>query len=96
MAWVSDERTRRDIIVIGSLNLVHALAAADLIDEYRLITFPTVLGEGDRLFATGTPADFRFTMVEPADTAALTVLCRDRRKETRIQPGKTSAATSGG
>ncbi|MFU8873135.1 dihydrofolate reductase family protein [Micromonospora sp. SL4-19] len=81
VAWVTDERTRRDIVVIGSLRLVHALAAADLVDEYRLITFPTVVGEGDRLFAAGIPADFRFTVVEPADAATLTVLRRDRGEE---------------
>jgi dihydrofolate reductase len=86
MAWVTHERARRDIIVIGSLSLVHALAGADLVDEYRLITFPTVVGQGDRLFATGTPADFRFTCAEPADTAALTVLTvlrRDRMDQAR-------------
>lgn len=72
--WVAQERTRRDVIVIGSLSVVHALAAADLVDEYRLITFPTVVGEGDHLFATGTPADFRFTLAEASDPEALTVL----------------------
>ena len=82
VAWVIDERARRDIVVIGSLSLVHALATADLVDEYRLITFPTVTGDGDRLFATGTPADFRFTTIEPADIAALTVLRRDRGDQT--------------
>jgi dihydrofolate reductase len=76
LAWVKQESRRRDIVVIGSLSLVHALAAADLVDEYRLITFPTVVGAGDRLFTTGTPADFRFTVVEAADVAALTVLRR--------------------
>jgi dihydrofolate reductase len=83
LVWVKDERARRDIVVIGSLNLVHQLAAADLIDEYRLITFPTVVAEGDRLFASGVPADFRFTMVEAVDAAALTMLRRDRADETR-------------
>jgi dihydrofolate reductase len=78
VTWVADERERRDVVVIGSLSLVHTLAAADLVDEYRLITFPTVVGHGDRLFATGTPADFRFTAVEPAGQVALTVLRRDR------------------
>jgi dihydrofolate reductase len=78
LAWVKDERTRRDIIVIGSTSLVHALAAADLIDEYRLITFPTVAGAGEHLFAAGAPADFRFTTVESLDAASLTILCRDR------------------
>jgi dihydrofolate reductase len=80
LAWVTGERERRNVIVIGSLSLVHALAAADLVDEYRLITFPTVTGEGDRLFAAGTPADFRFTLVEPVDAAVLTVLRRDRKE----------------
>jgi len=83
LAWVKDERTRRDIVVLGSLSLVHTLAAADLVDEYRLITFPTVVGDGDRLFATGAPADFRFTVVEALDAAALTVLHRNREDESR-------------
>jgi len=81
IAWVTDERTRRDVVVIGSLSVVRTLAAADLVDEYRLITFPTVVGDGDRLFAAGATAEFRFTVVEPADAAgltALTVLRRDR------------------
>ena len=81
LAWVQEERAQRDIVVIGSLSVVRELAAADLVDEYRLITFPAVVGEGDRLFAAGTPVDFRFTLVEPADAAALTVLRRDRGEE---------------
>jgi len=81
LAWAKEESSRRDVIVIGSLSLVQALAAADLVDEYRLVTFPTVVGAGDRLFATGTPAEFRFTMVDTADVAALTVLRRHRADE---------------
>jgi dihydrofolate reductase len=77
-AWAAEERTRRDVVVIGSLSLVHALAAADLVDEYRVITFPTVAGAGDRLFADGVPADFRFTVVEPLDVATFTVFSRVR------------------
>jgi dihydrofolate reductase len=72
------EREDRDVIVIGSLSLVHALAAADLVDEYRLLTFPVVVGAGDRLFAPGTPAGFRYTVVEPDGPVALTVLSRER------------------
>jgi dihydrofolate reductase len=96
LAWVKNERTRRDVVVIGSLSLVHALATADLIDEYRLITFPVVVGAGDHLFATGSPAQFRFTLAEPADPAAVTVLTVQRRHREeqafeRAVPGPVSA-----
>ncbi|MET7486456.1 dihydrofolate reductase family protein [Streptomyces sp. NPDC005538] len=50
------KREERDVIVIGSLSVVRALMAEDLVDEYRLITFPTVLGTGERLFPAGGPA----------------------------------------
>jgi dihydrofolate reductase len=90
VAWTKDERARRDVVVIGSRSLVHALAAADLVDEYRLITFPVVTGEGDRLFAAGRPADFRFTTIEAAGPTMLTVLRRDRAD----QPSVRSPAAS--
>ncbi|MGW7538427.1 dihydrofolate reductase family protein [Amycolatopsis sp. NPDC054798] len=48
------KQEERDIVVTGSLSVVHALMAADLIDEYRLLAFPTVLGSGTRLFPDGT------------------------------------------
>jgi dihydrofolate reductase len=51
------EQDGGDILVAGSASVVRALASAGLVDEYRLMVFPIVLGKGKRLFAdvTGTP-----------------------------------------
>ncbi|MGF1664529.1 MAG: dihydrofolate reductase family protein [Kineosporiaceae bacterium] len=47
-----------DIVVTGSIQLCHALIDADLVDEFRLFTYPVVEGRGRRLFAdrTAVPA----------------------------------------
>jgi dihydrofolate reductase len=42
-----------DILVAGSGQLVRFLAGNDLVDEYRLMVYPIVLGTGKRLFAEG-------------------------------------------
>ena len=39
-----------DILVNGSVRLVQALVERGLVDEYRLMVFPVVLGSGKKLF----------------------------------------------
>jgi dihydrofolate reductase len=39
-----------DLYVIGSTQLVHTLLAADLIDGFRLMIDPPVIGGGKRVF----------------------------------------------
>jgi dihydrofolate reductase len=67
------KRERRDVIVTGSLSVVHTLMTQDLIDEYRLLTFPTILGTGRRLFpAAGAPAFLETLSTEQPAAAVLT------------------------
>lgn len=42
-----------DILVFGSAKLVGSLVEHGLVDEYRLMVFPVVLGSGKRLFPDG-------------------------------------------
>jgi dihydrofolate reductase len=44
-----------ELHIWGSGNLLQALIAADLVDEYRMWIAPVVLGEGKRLFENGVP-----------------------------------------
>jgi dihydrofolate reductase len=71
---------QRDVIIAGSLSIVQALMAADLVDEYRLLTFPTVLGTGERLFpAGGPPAYLECLSAEQSGAAVLTRYGRPSR-----------------
>jgi len=49
-----------DLLLQGSSELIQALLANDVIDEFRLMVFPLLLGSGKRLFGKGTlPVAFK-------------------------------------
>ena len=43
-----------DILIEGSATLVESLAQASLIDEYRFLVHPAIMGSGKRFFKEGT------------------------------------------
>jgi dihydrofolate reductase len=58
-----------DLLIQGSSQLIQALLANDLIDEYTLLIFPVVLGSGKRFFGDGTkPGDLKLVETKTSTT----------------------------
>ncbi len=69
---IEQHKAERDVVVIGSASVVHALARVDSVDEYRISILPTVLGSGTRLFEAGAaPRDWRLAAAEQKGAAVL-------------------------
>ncbi|MDP9273545.1 MAG: dihydrofolate reductase family protein [Chloroflexota bacterium] len=66
------DRSGKDIQVIGSGELVQTLIRHDLIDEYRLMIHPILLGSGKRLFREGSsPTRLRLVDSKTSGTGVL-------------------------
>jgi len=72
MEAVAKQNADRDVVITGSASVIHALARQDRVDEYRILVFPTILGQGTRLFDSGSaPLDLCLLSVEKSGAAAL-------------------------
>jgi dihydrofolate reductase len=66
-----------ELQVHGSANLIQTLLEHELVDEFRLMIFPLVLGKGKRLFEVGTlPAGLEVASSEVSSTGVITAAYR--------------------
>jgi dihydrofolate reductase len=67
-----------DLHVWGSSKLIQLLMKNDLVDEFRLVTYPLTLGQGKKLFAEGTiPAAFK--LIESSVTPSGVIMANYKR-----------------
>jgi dihydrofolate reductase len=74
---VADLKQERDLVVMGSAELVRSLSSRGLVDEYLLTIHPLVLGEGRRLFPAGVPrVDLALVDARPSPTGVIVATYR--------------------
>lgn len=68
--------------VHGSWQLIQLLLAHDLIDEFRLWTFPVMVGKGKRLFSGNTkPNNLRLVKTEPTSNGVVMSIYRREKSD---------------
>jgi dihydrofolate reductase len=70
----------KDIIVHGSATLVQTLIQHDLVDSYRLLVYPLVLGKGKRLFKEGTTVKLELVETRSFSTGVSALIYEPDRK----------------
>ena len=69
----------QDIVVHGSATLVQTLMQHDLVDRYRLLVYPVVLGKGKRLFHEGTTATLKLVEAQAFSTGVTALIYEPSR-----------------
>ena len=70
----------KDIVVHGSATLVQTLMEHDLVDRYRLLVYPVVVGQGKRLFGEGIPATLRLLESQAFSSGVVAVVYEPERR----------------
>jgi dihydrofolate reductase len=69
------EQDGKDMIVFASSKLVQSFTNAGLIDEYRIVVHPVILGSGKRLFEDiNTRHDLTLQSVTPYKSGAILLI----------------------
>src|SRR5438552_3555140 len=72
-----------DIVIHGSPTLIRSLLPHDLIDEYRLLVYPLVLGSGKHLFDDASQANLKLAESAAFDTGVVKLIYRPADKAPR-------------
>jgi dihydrofolate reductase len=74
-----NQQFANDIVVHGSATVVNMLKELDLVDEYRLMMFPVILGTGKRLFGDGGDlAKFKLAEAKQVGSEGVVILRYER------------------
>jgi dihydrofolate reductase len=71
----------QELQIEGSAALVQSLAAADLIDEYRFLVHPVIMGSGKRFFREGTKATLKLIESRSFSTGVVSLRYQPDKKE---------------
>ncbi len=70
----------RDILVNGSATLVQTLMQHDLVDRYRLLVYPVVLGKGKRLFHENSTATLKLVETQSFSSGVVALIYEPHQK----------------
>ncbi len=74
------EQPGQDVLIFGSGTLVQSLMHDNLVDEYRLLVYPVVLGSGKRLFKDGSSAALKLVDTKAFDSGVMALIYQPDKK----------------
>jgi len=77
------QKPGRNILVAGSATLLQTLMQLDLVDEYRFLIFPVIVGQGKRLFDAQTTTALELTSFEKFSSGVIAVTYRPKQESTK-------------
>ncbi len=80
----------KDIVIHGSPGLIRSLMPHELIDEYRLLVYPLVLGHGKRLFDETSQANLKLVESKTYDTGVVKLVYHRAGKPDKPAPASVS------
>ena len=82
VAQITDlkQQDGKDITVHGSATLVQTLMQHELVDRYRLLVYPLVVGKGKRLFEEDAPATLRLLESQSFSSGVVALIYEPERQ----------------